>query len=166
MPSRTAGPPRSGGRPGGRAGLGAAVVVAGGILGAVAAVLASLVAGGVVGAVARRSGTIVAPLVAAVMMPPVDATVVGAVARGAGDASVVVALVVDTVVVATVMADGVVGAVARLRRPGTAGGERRDRADREDAAVQTGQGHAPSVGDCAAIEGRSAVVEVTRRHWS
>jgi len=122
------------------------VVVAGGIVGAVAAVLAALVAGGIVGAVARRTGTIVAPLVAAVMMPPVDATVVGAMARGAGAASVVAALVVDTVVVATVMADGVVGAVARLRRPGTAGGERRDRADREDAAVQTGQGHAPSVG--------------------
>jgi hypothetical protein len=109
------------------------VVVAGGIVGAVAAVLAALVPSGVVGAVTRRAGTIVAPLVAAVMMMPVDATVVGAVARRPGAASVVPALVVDTVVVATVMADGVVGAVARLRHPGTAGGERRDRADRKDA---------------------------------
>ena len=108
--------------------------------------LAALVAGGVVGAVARRPGTIVAPLVAGVMMAPVDATVVDAVAGRAGAAAVITALVVDTVVVATVMAHGVVGAVARLRRPGTAGGERGDRADRKDAAVQTGQGNAPSVG--------------------
>jgi hypothetical protein len=120
------------------------VVVAGGIVGAVAAVLAALVAGRVVGAVAGRPGTIVALLVAAVVMAPVDATVVGAVAGRAGAALVVATLVVDAVVIATVVADGIVGAVARLRRPGTAGGERRDGADRQDAAVQTGQGNAPS----------------------
>ena len=119
----------------------AAVVVDGVVGAAAAAIIATVVPDRIVGAVAGRRGpVVVAPVVVALL----GAAVVGTMARGAGAALVVATLVADAVVVAAVVSDGVVGAVSRLRGPGTTGGERGNRAKHEDAAGHSGHRNAPS----------------------
>jgi hypothetical protein len=103
-------------------------------------VATAVVVDGVVGAVAGRRG----PVVVAPVVAPLGAAVVGTMARGAGAALVVATLVADAVVVAAVVSDGVVGAVSRLRGPGTTGGERGNSAKHEDAAGHSGHRNAPS----------------------
>jgi len=110
-----------------------------------AAVVAAVVRGGIIGAVARRlRAVLLAAVVALVVVAPLGAAVVGTMARGASAALVVAALVADAMVVAAVVSGGVVGAVSRLRCPGTAGGERGNSAKHEDAAGHTGHRNAPS----------------------
>jgi hypothetical protein len=117
-----------------------AVVVDGVVGAAAAAIIATVVPDRVVGAVAGRRG----PVVVAPVVAPLGAAVVGTMARGAGAALVVATLVADAVVVAAVVSDGVVGAVSRLRGPGTTGGERGNSAKHEDAAGHSGHRNAPS----------------------